>query len=429
MKSELRFLSLVIGLATVLSCNDSSKIKNAIPLGPTPLFEKVKPITMVELNQKKINGIGVYEVIDYGPALYKKKIPNTTPHADHNPHRSFIIKWENSPQMMVFNHEASYCPWIELPNGLGLCNQFFEGNMGWGELFNQNGRKERNSFVNVIVNNPGQVWIQWNYFCVNKDDDSKPAIHGTEDYISYPNGLVWRRLSYESLMPDTAIGYSWQPLDFFAVAPWGTEWRDLFPKDPNHNDYLISSVIDIYSDKQYDKFWDDNGKARRNGSDELLWELSKSKGLAMVLTSKAGYQFIILGDASGCDSKRNQIVDHSFAGTGGWGWNADRWDHWPVGWLNSQTNNYDKKLEFPYHFGPLSHFFVNKPIKNTSGRSNDYVDNSNDMELNKWSESHVFYTLSGVAKDIKTIREIGRAWLDQGELCSSPESIKTLEAK
>jgi len=420
-------VTLFLGLITLFSCNDFFRTKKTVFFGPSPMLVKPKPITMDELTKKKIKGVAVYEITDYGPAHYKNKIPNTIPHADHNPHRSFIVKWENYPQMMVFNHEASYCPWLELPNGLGLCNQFFEGNIGWGELFNQNGRKERNSFVDVIVNDPNQVWLRWNYFCVNKIDDSVPALRGTEDYITYPNGLIWRRLTYESLMPDTTIGYSWQPLDFFAVAPHGTEWKDLFPKDPNHNDYLIVSVIDIYSDNQYDKFWDDNGNARHNGTDETLRDISKSKGIAIILTSKTGYEFVVFGNASGCDNKRNQIVDHSFLETGGWGWNAACWDHWPIGWLNSQTHNYEKRLEYPYHFGPVSHYFVNKPMRNSN--SGDYLENMNDMELNKWSESHVFYTLSGVAKDIKTIREIGIKWLDQGELCASPESISKIETK
>jgi hypothetical protein len=171
--------------------------------------------------------------------------------------------------------------------------------------------------------------------------------------------------------------------------------------------------------------------ARRSGTDQDLLDISKSKGFAMILTSKEGFEFVIMGDVSGCDSKRNLIVDHSFSGTGGWGWNSARWDHWPVGWLNSQTNNYDKTLGYPYHFGPLSHYFVNKPMKNNHFEtlSGDYLENANDMELNKWSEKHVFHTISGVAKDIKTIRGIGRKWLDQGELCLSPVSVGNIEIK
>ena len=34
--------------------------------------------------------------------------------------------------------------------GVALCNQFFEGNNGWAELFNNNGRRERNSFMDVV---------------------------------------------------------------------------------------------------------------------------------------------------------------------------------------------------------------------------------------------------------------------------------------
>jgi hypothetical protein len=48
------------------------------------------------------------------------------------------------------------------------------------------------------------------------------------------------------------------------------------------------------------------------------------------------------------------------------------------------------------------------------------------MEHNRWSEKHVFYTLTGVAKDLQTIREIGRKWLDKGNLCATAESIEDL---
>src|SRR5438876_7932086 len=75
------------------------------------------------------------------------------------------------------------------------------------------------------------AWVRWNYFCANKDDDSRPALRGTEDYMTYSNGLVWRRLTYSTLMADTPDGYSWQPIDFFAMAPSGTTWGDLFERD------------------------------------------------------------------------------------------------------------------------------------------------------------------------------------------------------
>jgi hypothetical protein len=416
-------LKILMGLLVLSGLQCTQKQSNSI--APDGIFEKAKPITMEELNNKRINGVSAFEVTDYSPAHYKEKIPNTPPHADMNPHRSFIIKWEKYNQLFVFNHEASYCPWLELPNGVALCNQFFEGNGGWAELFNMYGRKEKNSFVDIIKSGSDQVWIRWTYSCVNVKNDSTPALRGIEDYVTYPNGLIWRRLKYESLMPDTSIGYSWQPIDFFSVAPNGTTWKDLFPKDETHNDYLIASVLDVYSDKQYDKFWNDSGKVRRNGTDELLKEISQSKGMVMVSTTKDGYEFIVFGNSSGFTQNKNQIVDHSFSNTGGWGWNSDKWDHWPVGWLNSQTHVVDSASNYPYSFGPFSHYFINQRLDSRAPAQ--YWEYVKDMKLNKWTEEHIFYTLTGVAKDFKTIRFIAKKWLDKGDKCSTPESIIDLK--
>jgi hypothetical protein len=91
-KGEFVLASMLLALISLLSCNDSGRIKNEKSFGPTPSFVKAKPITMDELGKKKITGLGVYEVTDYSPAHYKKKIPNSAPHADHNPLRSYIIK-------------------------------------------------------------------------------------------------------------------------------------------------------------------------------------------------------------------------------------------------------------------------------------------------------------------------------------------------
>ena len=419
MKTAYRMILVFAILSVLVSCRNNVKVAS----GPDPVFEKPAPLKMASLNGKEIRGVEANEVSDYQPGHYKEVIPNTPPHADHNPHRSLIVKWQKYPdQMFVFNHEASYCPWLELPGGLGLSNQFFEGNDGYAELFNEKGRRERNSFVDIIRSGPDNVWIRWNYFAVNVNSDSLPALRGTEDYVAYPNGLVWRRLTYTSLMPDTLVGYSWQPVDFFAIAPSGTEWRDLFPKDAQHNDYLISSVIDIYSEKQYDVFWDDNGNPRRNGSNELLWEISKSKGIAMVMTAREGNIFVIFGESSGFPVEKNQIVDHSFPGNGGWDWKSDRWDHWPVGWLNAQGHAYAPGSKYPYSFGPLSHYWVNSRLV----KGGDYFVNSKDMDLNRWSEKQVYYTLVGVAKDFQTIRTMGKKWLDKGSLCATPESIEDI---
>ena len=372
--------------------------------GPDPLYVKPMPVTMAELKARKAPGASVAEVSDYLPVGYSGPLTPCPPHADMNPHHAAIVTWEGKPHRFIFSHEASYVPAMELPNGVGLCNQFFEGNTG-DELFNDLGRRTRNSFVNILQSGPERAWVRWNYFCVNKDDDTRIALKGTEDYIAYPNGLMWRRLTYETMMPDSPEGYSWQPIDFFAWVPNGTEWKDILNRDEEHGDYHVATVVDAFSDKRYDKFWDDNGKARRIGDAALLLEISHSRGLAMILPTKAGNLFTILGEASGFPSAKSQVVDHSFNDTGGWGWGPIRWDHWPVGWLNSEGNNYKPGVsKYPYHYGPLSHYIVSHPLKNCGefpmeDANNDYHKETLNMEHNRWAERHVYYTLTGAAID------------------------------
>ena len=392
--------------------------------GPDPLYEKPAPIKMAEFGARTAPGVSAVEVSDYAPGGYRGELKPSPSHADMNPGKAIIVTWKEKPHRFVFSHEASYDPWMELPNGVGLCNQFFEGNKGWAELFNDQGRKTRNSFVDIVQSGPNRVWVRWNYFCVNKDDDSHPALRGVEDYITYPNGLMWRRLTYETMMPERPEGYSWQPIDFFAVAPNGTEWRDLFTRDEEHHDYLVATVLDAYSERHYDVYWDDQGAPRRNGNAELLLEISHSQGFAMVMPFKAGHLFTILGAAAGWSPQKSQIVDNSFDDTGGWGWGAGRWDHWPVGWLNAQSHDYKPGVSpYPYHFGPLSHYSVNHPLKD--GKK-DYFREADDMDLNRWSERHVYYTLTGVAQNPQAIRRLAKRWLDQGQACAKPESIANL---
>ena len=75
--------------------------------------------------------------------------------------------------------------------------------------------------MDIIQSGPERVWVRWTYFAVNKNDDTKPRLRGTEDYFAYPNGLVLRRMTYESLMPNDVVGYSTQPVELFGVTPVG----------------------------------------------------------------------------------------------------------------------------------------------------------------------------------------------------------------
>ena len=100
---------------------------------------------------------------------------------------------------------------------MGVCFQFFEGNDGWAELFNNWGRQERNSFVDILEMGPQRVWLRWTYFGVNMEA-GRPAYRGTEDFWAYPNGLILRRQCYESLIPKEHKGYAREPIELIGTA-------------------------------------------------------------------------------------------------------------------------------------------------------------------------------------------------------------------
>jgi hypothetical protein len=385
------------------------------------------------LSQHKTEGVAAREVSDYSPCGFKGDLPPGPPHADLNPKKAVIVSWEKNKNRLIFSHEASYCPWLELPNGVGMCNQFFEGNTGWAELFNASGRRERNSFVDIIHGGPDQVWVRWTYFCVNMNDDRKPALRGTEDYVAYPNGLVWRRMTYQTLMPGKVEGYSWSPIDFFSLVPAGVGWQSLVPRDDAHGDYHVAAVLDAYSDKRYDVYWAEPrpgsqepgvGQARRVGDAALLKEISRSGGAALVMPFKEGRLFSVIGEAGGFPRDKSQISDNSFKDTAGVGWTAWELDHWPVGWTNSQGHTRQPDSPYPYCICQLSHY-VN--ARWFDSYEPDYNAMTRNMEHNRWSERRVFHMLLGAGKDDESIRRLARQWLDKGAECARAESIAGLK--
>ena len=110
---------------------------------PDPVFQKPAPITMAELIRQTALGVSAREVNDYAPGQYTGALTPSPPHADMNAKKAIVVFWKDHPHRFIFSHEASYCPLMELPNGAGMCNQFFEGNLGEAELFNNMGRKEK----------------------------------------------------------------------------------------------------------------------------------------------------------------------------------------------------------------------------------------------------------------------------------------------
>ncbi len=391
--------------------------------GPDPGFEKPRPVSMADLTKRRPQSVSAVEVNDYTPGHYQGPMTPSPPHADINARKAVVLFWRDLPHRFVFSHEASYCPFLELTSGAAMCNQFFEGNFGDAELFNDPGRKERNSFVDIIESGPDRAWVRWTYFCVNMKDDGRPRLRGTEDYFAYPNGLILRRMTYESLLPQEIVGYSTQPVELFGVAPVGSSIKELFRGDEKHGDAHVHSVMDLYGDRRYDIYWDEKGRVRRTGDDATLAAMTRSPGCALVLPFRERLLFAVLGHASGFPAEKNQLIDHCTPGAaGGCGWGTGLWDHWPIGWLNSQGSLWKPGSPYAYSFGSVGQHFVpdGKRIKSFS---KDYPEYCKDMELNLWTEHRVFYVLLGAARDWDDIRRIGRSWLDKGPVCTRPDSI------
>ncbi|HKG14228.1 MAG TPA: hypothetical protein VKB12_12955 [Pyrinomonadaceae bacterium] len=374
-------------------------------------FRRHAPVTTAELKTMKTSGVSVAEVSDYVFGSYAGDF-KSPPHADINPKKAFVVYWRDFPFRFVFSHEASYCPWFELPSGVALSYQFFEGNDGWAELFNDHGREERNSFVEVVESGPRRVWVRWTYTGVNMASGAA-AFRGTEDFWALPNGLVLRRQSYESLMPGDTRGYAREPIELIAMTPVGKLWFDVLEIHPKTGESHAFVGLDAFSKARADIYWMPKPKpgkpftstARRTGSP---WkELDDARGFAGIIPFREGSPFFVMGDASGFPSETTRLKEHSDKATGGWGWRSLSWDHWPVGWLNSQAHDVDDESykKYPSHFAPFG--------------------------LDLWSmkneetERRDFYSLMGVGgADVEAVRSLARAWLDKNP--RDPASAATL---
>jgi hypothetical protein len=368
---------------------------------------KPKPITMAELASKRTAGVSAAEVSDYVYGDYKGPLAPSPPHADINPRKAFVVFWKDFPHRLVFSHEASYCPWLELPSGAGLCYQFFEGNAGWAELMNQWGRQEANSFVSVIETGPKRVWVRWTYFGVNIVAGQR-AYRGTEDFWAYPNGLVVRRQEYEALLSGEYKGYSREPIELIGMCPVGKLWHDVLERDPSTGENHALAVLDVFSQKRYDVYWKHKpgtlleSTHRRTGCD---WQdLEDSPGVLMADTMVDGSLFCVFGDASGFRHDYTKLKDHTFVQEI---WGSMSWDHWPIGWVNSQGHEVDEnslKL-YPNAFSTLGMDFFALP----------------DTE----EERGVYYSLIGVAgRDLEPARSAARKWLEKGQarIANNPDS-------
>ncbi len=372
---------------------------------------------MAELSNVRTAGVSVAEVSDYRYGGYAGEL-KSPPHADLNPGKAFVIFWKDFPYRFVFSHEASYCPWFELPSGAGVSYQMFEGNEGWGELFNEQGRRERNSFVDIVEQGPRRVWVRWTYFGVNMTT-GEAAFRATEDFWAFPNGLVLRRQRYQTLRPGDPRGYAREPVETIVLNPVGRQWFDvLAPRgDESHAftglDAFTRARVDIYWKRKDDPKKIFAGTTRRTGAP---WkQVDDARGFAGIIPLRDGSPFFVIGDASGFPAAGTRLKEHGDRkGTGGWGWGTLTWDHWPVGWLNSQAHDLSPETfgRYPSHFAPFGLDLWSMKNEETEGRD--------------------FYSLLGVAgTDAEAVRALARRWLGAAPVGdpSRAASLRPLRSK
>ena len=88
-------------------------------------------------------------------------------------------------------------------------------------------------------------------------------------------------------------------------------------------------------------------------------------------------------------------------GKGGEIWGSSQWDHWPIGWLNSQGHNVTRETLplYPGHFSPIGMDFFALP--------------------NEVEEQGIYYSLYGVGgHDLEAVRTLARQWLEKLLICA-----------
>jgi hypothetical protein len=173
-------------------------------------------------------------------------------------------------------------------------------------------------------------------------------------------------------------------------------------------------VLDAFTPKRYDVYWTPRPGTVWDSTHRTAgntWkELDDAAGVALVLPLKEGAAFCVFGDASGYRHDGTRINAHTHQDAG---WGSQCWDHWPIGWLNSQGHvvDADSLKRYPNHFSPAGMDFFAMPDEDV--------------------ERGIYYSLLGVGNggDLESIRRVARAWLAKGPAgVASPASAADLPA-
>ncbi|MFN8006691.1 MAG: hypothetical protein U0V70_06675 [Terriglobia bacterium] len=197
------------------------------------------------------------------------------------------------------------------------------------------------------------------------------------------------------------------------MCPVGKMWSEVLVKDDKTGESHALAVLDPFSENRYDVYWKPAPEPahvwksipRHAGAEWKL--LDDSAGVVLTVPMRDGAPFCVFGDASGFRHDFTRIKEHSFRETGGWGWVSKSWDHWPIGWLNSQAHEVDRESLkiYPNHFSPAGMDFWDLP--------------------NEQSARRVFYSLIGIGgSNLEALRKVAKRWLDLGEVgISDPNTV------
>jgi hypothetical protein len=198
------------------------------------------------------------------------------------------------------------------------------------------------------------------------------------------------------------------------MCPVGKLWKDVLATNEKTGERHVLAALDPFSNKRYDVYWQPKegtlweATPRRDGSN---WkEIDDAAGVVLVLPMRVGSPFCAFGTASGFDARTTRIKEHSHKDTGGVGWVSSCWDHWPVGWLNSQGHEVDavSLKKYPNHFSPAGMDFF--AVANEEVARGEY-----------WS-------VIGVGDhELERVRQTTREWLELGQqACRDPEKVARL---
>ena len=123
--------------------------------GPDSLFERPAAVTLAELAARRTRGVSAVEVNDYAPGHYTGALTPSPPHADMNAQegRGGLLE-ETIPSGSSSATKPVTARCWSCPAAPPCATSSSKATWANAELFNNMGRKEKNSFVDIIQSGP-----------------------------------------------------------------------------------------------------------------------------------------------------------------------------------------------------------------------------------------------------------------------------------